>query len=272
MSTEQHDGDAYGQELARISHHQHEATAARFTVFQALAAAEIGHEQADDIVAQLEAGAVAGAHTWISESSPPHKSEQRFEDGWFAGVRDIASYLLRIADTTATAGRGRAASSAMLVAHLSQPASPAPEATTTDEPAPASVPTLEAKDVLAAAERFPWAAAAPGKRHWPDGSDFLDLALSAVRPEERAGYIEHLEAFVEEHRDRLEELLRAYGPGSRPASHGRYTLVGQPETLVILERMETAPFLLRGRWEEELETVFLDDLEFAWGPRHRLSR
>ncbi|WP_069817510.1 hypothetical protein [Streptomyces sp. TP-A0874] len=109
MSTEQHHADAYGQELARISHHQHEATAARFTVFQAPAAAGIGHEQADDIVAKQEAGAVAGAHTWISESSPPHKSEPQFEDGWFAGVRDVASYLLRIADTTAHAGRGRAA-------------------------------------------------------------------------------------------------------------------------------------------------------------------
>ncbi|MZE72653.1 hypothetical protein [Streptomyces sp. SID5789] len=275
MSTEQHDADAYGQELARISHHQHEATDARFTVFQALAAVGIGHEQADDIVAKLEAGAVAGAHTWISESSPPHKSEPRFEDGWFAGVRDVASYLLRIADTTAHAGRGRAASSAMLVAHLQQPASPtpaAPEATATDEPAPASVPPLEAKDVLAAAERFPWAVAAPGTRHWPDGSDFLDVALSAVRPEERAGYIERLQAFVEEHRARLEEMLRTHGPGSRPASHGRYALIGQPETLVILERMEAAPFLLRGRWEEELETVFLDDLEFVWGPRIRLSR
>ncbi|GAA4694049.1 hypothetical protein [Streptomyces youssoufiensis] len=274
MNTEQHNADAYGQELARISHHQHEATDARFTVFQALAAVGIGHEQADDIVAKLEAGAVAGAHTWISESSPPHGSEPQFENGWFAGVRDVASYLLRIADTTATAGRGRAASSAMLLAHLQQPPSPAPQETTTDEPVPAPdpVPPLEAKDVLAAAERFPWAVAAPGTRHWPDGSDFLDVALSAVGNEERAGYIERLEAFVEEHRDRLEELLRAYGPGSRPASHGRYALVGQPETLVILERMEAAPFLLRGRWEEELETIFLDDLEAAWGPRIRLSQ
>ncbi|CAL9327314.1 hypothetical protein SUDANB180_07811 (plasmid) [Streptomyces sp. enrichment culture] len=124
MSTEQHDADAYGQELARISHHQHEAMAARFTVFQALAAAGIGHEQADDIVAKLEAGAVAGAHTWISESTAPHGSEPRFEDGWHAGVRDVASYLLRIADTTATTGRGRAASSAMLAAHLQRPDSP----------------------------------------------------------------------------------------------------------------------------------------------------
>lgn len=60
MSTEQHDGNAYGQELAAISHHQHDATSARLTVFQALAAAGIGHEQADDIVAKLEAGAVTG--------------------------------------------------------------------------------------------------------------------------------------------------------------------------------------------------------------------
>ncbi|MEV7691394.1 hypothetical protein ACFW1F_18195 [Streptomyces bungoensis] len=34
MSTEQHDADAYGQEPARISHHQPEATDARCTVFQ----------------------------------------------------------------------------------------------------------------------------------------------------------------------------------------------------------------------------------------------
>ncbi len=33
-----------------------------------------------------------------------------------------------------------------------------------------------------------------------------------------------------------------HGPDSEPASHGRYALVGQPETLVIVERMESAPF------------------------------
>ncbi|MFD5936523.1 hypothetical protein [Streptomyces sp. NPDC060333] len=77
---------------------------------------------------------------------------------------------------------------------------------------------------------------------------------------------------MEQHRKRLEELLRAYGPGSRPAEFGRYALIGQPETLVILERMETAPFLLRSRWDEALEAVLLADLEFAWGPRMRVSR
>ncbi|MFJ4871368.1 hypothetical protein [Streptomyces sp. NPDC088757] len=114
-------------------------------------------------------------------------------------------------------------------------------------------------------------ATAPGTLHRPQG-EFLDVALSAMPPEEREGYIERLEAFVEQHRPRLEEMLRTHGPGSTPASHGRYALVGQPETLVILERMEAVPFLLRGRWEEELETVFLADLEFVWGPRVYLGR
>ncbi|MCX4553071.1 hypothetical protein OG709_01045 [Streptomyces sp. NBC_01267] len=58
----------------------------------------------------------------------------------------------------------------------------------------------------------------------------------------------------------------------KTASHGRYALIGQPETLVIVERMETNPFGLRGQWEKEQETILLDDLEFVWGPRIHLSR
>ncbi|MFI8769545.1 hypothetical protein ACIGN6_32200 [Streptomyces sp. NPDC053792] len=267
MSTEQHDPDAYGHELARIRHHQSEATGARFTVFQALAAAGIPPEQADEIVSKLEAGAVAGAHTWISESSAPHGSDPQFEDGWFAGVRDVASYLLRIADTTATTQRGLAASSALLLAHPRQPTSPAP--TPAQEPAP----TLDTKKVLATARRCTWALADPGDFLGPEASDeIMAAALGAVREDERAGYPERLEAFAEQHRARLEELLRAYGPGSAPASHGRYMLAGQPESLIVCERMEAVPFLLRSRWDEALEAVLLDDLEFAWGPRTRLSR
>ncbi|MFD6660658.1 hypothetical protein ACFWEB_36600 [Streptomyces parvus] len=263
-----HDPDAYGQELARIGCHQSQAIEGRALVFRALAAAGIGHEQADAIVAQVEAGAVAGAHTWISESSAPHGSDARFEDGWHEGVRDAARLLLRIADNTTTTGRGLAASHALPLNLVQRQPAPDPQ-NTPQEAAPAPVPDPAA--VLAAAERCPWALAPREARHWPDGS-FLNTALSAVRPEEHAGYTERLEEFAQQHRARLEELLRAYGPGSTPASHGRYALIGQPETLVILERMETAPFLLRGTWDGEEEDVFLDDLEFAWGPRIRLSR
>ncbi|MFH8446894.1 hypothetical protein ACH4D3_37510 [Streptomyces sp. NPDC018026] len=133
MSTEQHDANAYGQELARISPHHHKAAAARLTVFQALVAVGIGHEQAEDIVAKLEAGAVVGAPL-VSESSAPHGPELRFENGWHAGVRDVASYLLCIADATAITGRGLTASGAMLIVHLQQPASPALQEDPVDDP------------------------------------------------------------------------------------------------------------------------------------------
>lgn len=63
------------------------------------------------------------------------------------------------------------------------------------------------------------------------------------------------------------EVHSAYGPGSAPAAHGRYALVGQPETLVVCERMETARLLLYGLWEGELEDTLLDDLAYAWGAR-----
>ncbi|MGW0563169.1 hypothetical protein ACWDZ4_21755 [Streptomyces sp. NPDC003016] len=107
----------------------------------------------------------------------------------------------------------------------------------------------------------------------PEASEeILTVALSAVSEDERTGYVERLVAFAEQHRVRLEKLVRAYGPDSRPAEFGRYMLVGQPESLIICERMESTPFLLRSRWDKSLEEVLLDDLEFSWGPRTRLSR
>ncbi|MGA5065585.1 hypothetical protein ACPB9E_17815 [Streptomyces exfoliatus] len=47
-----------------------------------------------------------------------------------------------------------------------------------------------------------------------------------MRTKEREGYIERLEVFVEHHRSRLKEMLAGARAGQ--ASHGRYTLVGQP--------------------------------------------
>ncbi|MFB6717944.1 hypothetical protein ACFCZY_39890 [Streptomyces sp. NPDC056237] len=72
------------------------------------------------------------------------------------------------------------------------------------------------------------------------------MAPRAEREDERDGYVQRLEAFADRHRERLEELLCAYGPGSAPAEHGRYALVGQPESLMICERLESAPILLDG--------------------------
>ena len=77
MTGTQH--DAYGEELARIGRHQGEAVTARLRLFEVLAAAGVPAAEADVLVSRLEAGAVAGAHTWVSESSAPHGSQQPFE-------------------------------------------------------------------------------------------------------------------------------------------------------------------------------------------------
>lgn len=283
MSTEQ--PDPYMEELSRISQHQSEAVTARIVVFEALARAGVSRAQADELVSKLEAGAVAGAHTWVSENSPPHDAEQAFQKGWFRGVRSAASQLLQIADTTA-AQRGRAESNALLMAtgsaktlvaarssaELQAECVPVPSLDLLAQTEAPAAP-LDAEEVLAAAQRCTWALSDPGNWFLPEASrEILDVALSAVREDERADYVQRLEAFADRHRERLEEMLRAYGPGSTPASHGRYVLVGQPESLILCERMETAPFLLRGRWDGELEDTLLDDLEFVWGPRIRLSR
>lgn len=91
---------------------------------------------------------MAGAHTWISESSALDGSEPRYKDGWHDGVRDVAGYLLRIADTVAITGRGRAASIAMCLPHSQQLDAPTPQDTPLEEPAPP--PVLDAAAVLAA--------------------------------------------------------------------------------------------------------------------------
>ncbi|MFF6961692.1 hypothetical protein [Streptomyces sp. NPDC008317] len=263
MTGTQH--DAYGEELARISRHQGEAVNARLRLFEVLAAAGVPAAEADVLVSRLEAGAVAGAHTWVSESSALHGSQQPFEDGWFAGVRAVSSYLLRIADDAA-AQRGRAASSAELRAHLREPAGRVPQPAA--PPAAPAGSALDPAEVLAAALRCTWALTTPDQFFTTEASsEILTVALSAVREEEHDGYVQRLEAFAHRHRERLEKLLRTHGPGSAPAAHGRYALVGQPETLVVCERMETARLLLYGLWEGELEDVLLDDLAYVWGVR-----
>ncbi|MEU1707552.1 hypothetical protein ABZ478_19360 [Streptomyces sp. NPDC005706] len=129
----------------------------------------------------------------------------------------MSSLLLSIADTTA-AQRGRAASHAQLCAPLQQRVSPAPDV---QAPAPPPVPdpaaAFDAAGVRAAALRCTWALSDPGTWFPPEASDeVLAVALSAVREDERAGYAQRLEAFTAQHRERLQEMLRGWGPASTP--------------------------------------------------------
>ncbi|GAA3044487.1 hypothetical protein GCM10017562_01950 [Streptomyces roseofulvus] len=110
---------------------------------------------------------------------------------------------------------------------------------------PSPAPELDAKDLPAAAERFP-----QGRDHGSAGHAARTESSRTSRRAHRApgnakGYTECLETFAKQHRERLEELLRAHGPESRPASHHRYAPTGQPETLAALERVEANPLGLR---------------------------
>ncbi|MEU5138145.1 DUF6221 family protein [Streptomyces californicus] len=58
-----HDPVAYGEGLARIGLHQSKAIESRTVVYRALAAAGIGHEQADTIVSHVQAGAAGGGRS-----------------------------------------------------------------------------------------------------------------------------------------------------------------------------------------------------------------
>ncbi len=68
------------------------------------------------------------------------------------------------------------------------------------EVSPAARPVLDAKKVLAATQRFTWACTDPGNFLVPDASrEILDVALAAVRAQERGGYVRgrvHIRAFT----------------------------------------------------------------------------
>ncbi|MET9934222.1 MULTISPECIES: hypothetical protein [unclassified Streptomyces] len=134
MSADAYAADAHGLELVRIRRHQDEAVNARLEVFRALAAAGTSAGRADELVARPEARALAGARTWTVESSASDGVEERFEDGWDAGVRTVATALLRLAGQAA-AQRGHAATHRL---------SPAPRPGTVATEGTASAPVPEA--------------------------------------------------------------------------------------------------------------------------------
>ncbi|MFI6085697.1 hypothetical protein ACIBBB_32920 [Streptomyces sp. NPDC051217] len=71
-----------------------------------------------------------------------------------------------------------------------------------------SQPHTGGRDPATAASRHrPWRACTdPGDFLVPDASDeILAVALSAVREDERNGYVRRLEAFAEQHRENLEK-------------------------------------------------------------------
>ncbi|MFD5514077.1 hypothetical protein ACFWIB_41250 [Streptomyces sp. NPDC127051] len=103
-----------------MSQYQTAGTNARLKVFALLAAQGVPAAEADELVAALEAGSVAGAQSQVVEldGMAPRSRGPVFEDGWDAGVRSLSEALVGIADRDWSRRGGRAAGSAELAVHL----------------------------------------------------------------------------------------------------------------------------------------------------------
>lgn len=95
--------------------------------------------------------------------------------------------------------------------------------------------------------------------------EVLAAVLATMSPRQRAGYPGRLTEFATVHRDRLERLFAAFGPGSAIAVHGRYSLLHSSTSIAVLERLLAAPQALREEWDAaELPPAWLDGLTTAW--------
>lgn len=76
--------------------------------------------EADDLVAAVEAGAVAGAQDEVVElgGTGPRAQGPVFRDGWDEGVRVVSEALVRIADREWSRRGGRSAGAAELAVHI----------------------------------------------------------------------------------------------------------------------------------------------------------
>ncbi|MFJ6785204.1 hypothetical protein [Streptomyces yangpuensis] len=106
--------------LHRVTQYQTVGTNARLRVFALLQAQGVPASEADDLVAALEAGAVAGAQSEVVEldGMAPRLRGPEFEDGWDAGVRTVSEALVGIADRDWSRRGGRSAGAAELAVHI----------------------------------------------------------------------------------------------------------------------------------------------------------
>ncbi|MFF5020285.1 hypothetical protein [Streptomyces sp. NPDC001165] len=93
---------------------------ARLKVFALLEAQGVPASEADDLVAALEAGAVAGAQSEVVglDGMAPASRGEVFADGWDDGVKAVSEALVGIVDRDWSRRGGRSAGSAELAVHL----------------------------------------------------------------------------------------------------------------------------------------------------------
>ncbi|MGC5041032.1 hypothetical protein ACLQ2C_36455 [Streptomyces sp. DT73] len=103
-----------------MTQYQTAAVNARLRLFALLEAQGVPASEADDLVAALEAGAVAGAQCQVVEldGMVPASRGSLFADGWDEGVSAVSEALVGIADREWSRRGGRSAGAAELAVHI----------------------------------------------------------------------------------------------------------------------------------------------------------
>ncbi|MEU9993857.1 hypothetical protein [Streptomyces sp. NPDC050848] len=229
--------------------HSADVRNAKTTLFELLGRTGVPADEAGQLLALVEAGALAQAYGDIAgiEAGAPAGKGQRYASGWLDGARTAGDALLRRADHAVREALG--------------PEAPVPD--TAYVHPPVSGVDVERAKVAVAPLYLTFT-------HLSDldpevSDDVLVAVLGTMSTAERAGYAGRLDEFAEERRERLTRLYAEYGPGSDVSIHGRYSLLHSPSSVAVLERLVAAPSALREEWDRvELPPVWLEGLAKAW--------
>lgn len=89
--------------------------------------------------------------------------------------------------------------------------------------------------------------------------------LEAIDPRQIDSYTLDLAGFAELNRKKLEVIFNRWGPNTPAADNGSFILAGQPESIVIFERISNGPIALDDVWSEaDLPEEWLSDLKGMW--------
>ncbi|MFJ6052497.1 hypothetical protein [Streptomyces sp. NPDC092307] len=224
---------------------------AKRTLLQLLGRAGVFADDAEGLIALVEAGALAGACEELGGSGgsvPGGEGEpyEPYESGRRDGARAVTDELGAIAERA-----------------LRQAVDP-------DGPGAASaarspVGRIEVEQAKAAVTPLHLAFTAASDLDPEVTEEVLRAVLGTMTPWQRARYAGRLADFAASHRARLERLYVEYGPGSATAVHSRYSLLHSATGVAVLERLATRPAALREEWEAaELPPAWLDGPMRAW--------
>ncbi|MFD5038121.1 hypothetical protein ACFWNI_13630 [Streptomyces sp. NPDC058377] len=222
---------------------------AKNTLFELLGRAGVPPGEAEELIALVEAGAVVDAHSETGKArSAPAGADGPYDAGWHDGARAMGDELLRVAERALERAIGPASGPAGGPAqghHL--------------------VGRVDVERAKVAVTPLYLAFSGTSDLDPEVSDEVLTAVLGTMSVVGRVAYAGRLERFTDFHRRRLERLYARYGPGSRIAVHGRYSLLHSPTSIAVLERLTAAPEALREEWERaELPPAWLEGLTVAW--------